>query len=143
MNNQNMLPTPSHYPDAEVVIYDGHCQFCTQQVRRLHRWDGKNRLSFISLHDDQVADNYPVLIYEQLMQALYLIDKRENPHRGAAAIRIISRRLPRLWPLAILLHIPFTLPLWNWGYRQIAKRRYQLNCDSGTCDTHFEKKGPH
>ncbi len=135
-----MLPNPSEYPNAEVIIYDGHCQFCTRQVSRLNRWDGKNRLAFISLHDEFTATAYPDLTKTQLMEAMYLIDKTDNRHRGAAAIRVISRRLPKLWPLAILLHLPFSLPLWRWGYHQIAKRRYRLNCDGGTCAIHFGEK---
>jgi predicted DCC family thiol-disulfide oxidoreductase YuxK len=135
-----MLPTPHDHPNAEVVIYDGHCQFCTAQVRRLHRWDGKKRLAFISLHDPFVADHYPDLSIEQMMQALYFIDRYERRHRSASAIRVISRRLPKLWPLALLLHIPLTLPIWNWGYQQIAKRRYRLTCESDACEIHFKSK---
>ena len=42
------------------------------------------------------------------------------------------------------MHIPFTMPLWRWGYRQVAKRRYRLMgktadaCDDGTCKVHFK-----
>ncbi len=137
---QTMLPKPEDNPDAEVVIYDGHCQFCTRQVQRLHRWDGQQRLAFLSLHDPSVATEYPDLSKNELMQAMYFIDRNKKRHRGAAALRAISRRLPRLWPLAALMHIPLTLPLWSWGYHQIAKRRYKLNCDSDACQIHFDKK---
>ena len=34
------LPSPADRPEAEVVIYDGHCRICTGQIRRLARWDG-------------------------------------------------------------------------------------------------------
>ncbi|HCA49167.1 MAG TPA: DUF393 domain-containing protein [Planctomycetaceae bacterium] len=132
-----MLPTPHNWPDTDVVIYDGQCSFCTKQVTKLHRWDGKNRLSFISLHDDFVAEHYPDLSHDEMMQAMYIVDQKGRRHRGAAALRVISRRLPRLWPLAILLHIPLTLPLWQWGYRQVARRRYRLSCDNGSCELHF------
>ncbi len=131
------LPTPANHPTADVIIYDGECQFCTQQVRRLHRWDGKNRLAFTSLHDESVATHYPDLSHEELMQAMVLIDQKDQRHRGAAAVRVISRRLPRLWILAPLLHIPFSMPLWRAGYSWLAKRRYRLNCDDSNCDTHF------
>ena len=107
-----MLPTPHNWPDTDVVIYDGQCSFCTKQVTKLHRWDGKNRLSFISLHDDFVAEHYPDLSHDEMMQAMYLVDQKGRRHRGLP-LRVISRRLPRLWPLA--LHIPPTLPLWQWA----------------------------
>ena len=138
-----MLPTPHNWPDTDVVIYDGQCSFCKKQVSKLYRWDGKHRLSFISLHDDFVAEHYPELTHDEMMQAMYLVDKQGRRYRGAAALRVISRRLPRLWPLAILLHIPLTLPLWQWSYRQIARRRYRLNCDNTSCEVHFGNPRQH
>jgi hypothetical protein len=46
--------------------------------------------------------------------------------------------LPRLWCLAPLLHIPGSLPLWQFLYRQVAKRRYKIagTCEDGTCRLH-------
>ena len=46
-----------------------------------------------------------------------------------------SRRLPLLWPLALLLHIPGSLPLWQAAYAFVAKRRLLLagRCDDGSC----------
>ena len=83
------LPTPADHPTADVIIYDGECQFCTRQVGRLHRWDGKNRLAFISLHDESVAAHYPDLSHEELMQAMVLIDQRGQRYHGASAVRVI------------------------------------------------------
>jgi predicted DCC family thiol-disulfide oxidoreductase YuxK len=134
------LPTPAERPGGEVVIYDGHCRICTGQIQRLARWDTGGRLAFLSLHDPLVAVRYPELSHEALMQDMYLIDRRGRAHRGAAAIRYLSRKLPWLWPLAPLLHLPGTLPLWQWMYRQIANRRYRFGkvaeCDDGACSVH-------
>lgn len=136
------LPTPAELPDADVVIYDGHCNFCTGQVRRLARWEGgKGRLAFVSLHDPLVAERYPDLTYDMLMDQMYVVDRQGRRHGGAAAFRYLSRRLPLLWPIAPLMHVPFSLPLWQWGYRQVAKRRYALagktDCDGDACKIHF------
>ena len=137
------LPTPDQFPEADVVIYDGHCFFCKGQVARLHRLDGRNRLAFISLHDESVARRYPDLTHDQMMKQMYVIDRQGGRHGGANAIRYLSRRLPSLWLLAPLLHIPFTLPLWSWLYNQIAIRRYRMNppanCENGACEIHFRK----
>ena len=137
-----MLATPAERPRAHVVIYDGQCRFCTQQVRRLARWDRRGELAFLSLHDEQVARDYPDLTHEQLMEQMYVVDNGGGRHGGAAAFRFLSRTLPRLWPLAPLMHIPFSLPLWQWGYRQVAKRRYLLAggsqaCEGESCHVHF------
>lgn len=135
------LPSPEQRPGSNVVIFDGRCGFCTSQARRLDRWDSRRCLSFLSLHDPRVARNFPDLSHEQLMEQLYLIDPCGRRYGGAAAFRYLSLRLPRLRPLAPLLHIPFSLPIWQWGYRQIAKRRYRLQaaeaCPDDACKIHF------
>jgi predicted DCC family thiol-disulfide oxidoreductase YuxK len=136
------LPTPEQRPDADVVIFDGQCVFCSGQVQRLARWDRNERLSFLSLHDPVVAERYPDLTQQQLMDEMYVVDQFGGRHGGAAAFRYLSRKLPRLWPLAPLMHIPLTLPIWQWGYRQVAKRRYRLAgkqaCDGDACEVHFK-----
>ena len=113
------LPTPAENPAADVVIYDSHCRFCTNQVRKLARWDGKARLAFLSLHDPEVAKLYPQLSYDDLMKQMYVVTPGGTQYAGAAAFRYLTRCLPRLYALAPLLHIPFSLPMWQWLYRQI------------------------
>lgn len=138
------LPSPYERPAADVVIYDGNCRFCTASVRTLAWLDGGARLAFISLHDPEVAARFADLTHDQLMEEMYLVDRHGRRHSGAAAFRYLTRRLPRLWILAPLLHIPLSLPLWKWGYRQVAKRRYLIagkmnsGCDGDACAVHFK-----
>lgn len=138
------LPTQAERPDADIVIYDGHCRFCTGQVQNLARWDSKRRLAFLSLHDPEVARRFPDLTYERLMDEMVVVDRQGRRHGGAAAFKYLTTRLPRLYPLAPFMHIPFTMPLWRWGYRQFAKRRYAIAgktadaCDDGACKVHFK-----
>ncbi len=136
------LPDPDQRPLSDVVIYDGHCVFCRSQVERIARWDRRAQLSFLSLHDARVAERYPDLTFEQLMEQMYVIDRAGRRHAGAGALRYLSRKLPRLWILAPALHLPGTLPFWRWCYRQVAKRRYALagksNCDGDSCKIHFK-----
>lgn len=134
------LPTPAQRPEADVVIYDSHCRLCTGQVRRLARWDSRNRLAFLSLHDPLVAERYPDLTHDDLMKQMYVVDQRGRRHGGVAAIRHLSQRLPRLWPLMPLMHVPGSLPVWNWLYRQVAKNRYRFGktteCNDDACSLH-------
>ena len=139
------LPTPAENPNADIVIFDGHCKFCTGQVQRLARWDGSGRrLAFLSLHDPEVAKRFPDLTYDQLMEEMVVADRRGRRHAGAAAFKYLTTRLPRLYALAPLMHLPFTMPLWRWGYKQVAKHRYLLMgkttgaCDDDACKVHFK-----
>jgi predicted DCC family thiol-disulfide oxidoreductase YuxK len=142
--NDVHLPTPAENPDAEIVIFDGHCKFCTAQVKNLARWDKDGRrLAFLSLHDPEVAKRYPDLTYEQMMEQMYVVDQQGHRYGGADAFRHLTTKLPRLYWLAPLMHIPFTAPIWRWGYRQVAKRRYRMGktadaCDDGACKVHFK-----
>lgn len=133
------LPDPAALPGSDLVIWDGECNFCRSQVERLNKWDS-GKLSYISLHDPRVAELCPDLTHQQLMDQMWVLTSdRTSKFGGADAARYLSRRLPKLWWLFPLLHLPATMPLWRWIYRQIAKRRYKIsgrNCDSGTCKIH-------
>jgi predicted DCC family thiol-disulfide oxidoreductase YuxK len=135
------LPSPADLADPDVVIFDGACKFCQKNVRRLHAWDGAGRIAFLAIDDPEVAERWPEFSREALMEHMHVVDRFGEVHVGAGAFRYLSRRLPRLWPLALLMHIPLTGPAWRAGYRWFAKRRYQLSqagCKDGSCDVHFQ-----
>ena len=138
------LPTPADRPEADVVIYDGDCRICTSQIRKLSWWDCQGKLSYLSLHDPEVARRYPDLTHDMLMEQMYVVDRQGRRYPGAEAIRYLTRRLRRLWWLMPILHIPGSLPLWRFLYRQIATRRYRFGkvdqCDGDACQVHFRQK---
>ena len=142
MLRHDTLPDPDALSDADVVINDGHCNFCRAQVNNLRRLDvGSGRLAFISLHDPRVTDRYPDLTHQQMMDQMYVVDNNGRRHGGADAVRYLSRRLPLLWLAAPILHLPGTANLWRWLYRQVAKRRYKLagkSCENDVCSVHMK-----
>jgi predicted DCC family thiol-disulfide oxidoreductase YuxK len=121
------LPAPDEHSSTDVVIYDGQCAFCTSQARLLRRLDGKRRLAFLSLYDERVSRWYPDLSHEDLLEYVYVVTSRGQAHRGAEAVRYLSRRLPALWWLAPVLHIPGSRPVWRWLYRFVSRRRFWLS----------------
>lgn len=138
------LPSADERPGCDLVIWDGQCNFCLAQVKRLHRFDS-GRLAYVSLHDPKVSTLAPSLDYEQLMSQMWVVsaDGQESGgvlEGGADAIRYLSRKLPWLWPIMPALHVPGLMPFWRWSYNQVAKRRYKIagkNCDDGgTCHLH-------
>ena len=136
------LPSPEDLPHADVVIFDGHCRFCRSQIARIHRADGtNNRLAFVSLHDPMVKQRWPDLSHDQLMAEMTIIDTAGNRYGGAGAFRYLTRRLPRWWILAPIMHFPGIMILASWAYQQIAKRRYLWGktekCDDGNCAIHL------
>jgi predicted DCC family thiol-disulfide oxidoreductase YuxK len=131
------LPSPADRPGADVVIYDGHCKFCTASVQKLARFDRRGRLAFLSLHDPEVARRWPELGYDELMQYVYLITPEGRKFRGAEVFKHLSTRLPALYWMAPILYVPLAMPLWQFFYRAFAKRRYRFgrieSCEDGSC----------
>lgn len=137
------LPDPESKAGADVVIWDGKCRFCRQQVERLARFDFWGKLAYLSLHDPRTQSLCPNLSFQELMDQLWVVTSDGRQFGGADAGRYLSRKLPGLWWLAPLLHVPFSMPLWRWIYAKIAAQRYRLagiQCDDqGTCDLHHSQ----
>ena len=80
---------------------------------------------------------------DDLMKQMYVVTCGGTHYAGASAFRYLTRRLPGLYALAPLLHIPFSLPVWQWLYRQVAIRRYKIAgktgeaCDGDACEVHL------
>lgn len=133
------LPSPAERPDADVVIYDGQCGICSAQVRKLPRWDCQKNLSYLSLHDAEVARRYPDLSHDRLMREMVIVDRRGRRHWGPEAIRYLTSRLRRLWWAAPLAYFPGSMLLWRPLYRWVARNRYRFSgsqCETGTCSLH-------
>lgn len=122
-------------PARDTVLYDGQCRFCVGQIATLRRLDRGGRLEVVSLHDDRVPREFPELSRDMLMEQMFVVAPSGAAYGGAEAVRYLSRRLPLLWPLAPLLHLPGSLPLWQAGYRFVARNRYRIagRCTDGTC----------
>lgn len=122
-------------PVRDTVLYDGGCGFCRQRVANLRQVDLWHRLTFTSLHDESVARDFPEVPKERLHDEMVVIDTHGHVRGGATAVRYLSRTLPLLWPLALVLHVPGSLPIWNWLYRLVARNRMRLSgsCETGAC----------
>lgn len=141
VKTESALPTPTDRPEADVVLYDSQCNFCRAQIRQLVWWDCQMKLSYLSLHDPEVARRWPDISPDRLMQEMCLIDRQGNRHWGPYAFRYLTRRLRRLWWLAPIMHFPGSMFLWRPLYRWVARNRYRfagkaVECDGGTCSLH-------
>ena len=134
------LPSPDQRPNADVVIFDGNCGICTAQVSKLPWWDCQKKLSYLSLHDPLVAERWPDMSSERLMQEMCIVNAKGYEHWGAYALRYLTRRLRRLWWLMPLLYFPGSMILWRPLYRWVARNRYWLSgssdCETDACKLH-------
>ena len=139
MPHDTPLPQPAERPETDVVIYDGDCKICTVQVRKLSWWDCQQKLSYLSLHDAEVARRWPNMPQDRLMREMCIVDTRGRWHWGPEAVRYLSRRLRRMWWVVPLLYFPGSMLLWRPLYRWIARNRYRLSgdiCESNGCQLH-------
>lgn len=134
MNADAMITTVIR-PEKDTVIYDGECRLCRLQIRFLRWLDARGDLRFVSLHDPEVTRDFPELTPESLMRQMYVVDKSGRARGGVYAVRFLTRRLPLLWPIALPLHAPGSLPLWSLLYNAVARNRHRIMgaCREGTC----------
>lgn len=133
------LPSPAQRPDADVVIYDGNCGICTKQVSKLPWWDCQQHLAYLSLHDAEVAQRWPEMSPDRLMQEMCIVDQQGHRHWGPAAVRYLTFRLRRLWWAMPILYFPGSMLLLRPLYRWIARNRYRLSgdtCEDEACSLH-------
>jgi len=82
-----------------------------------------------------VAASFPELASDDLLAQMYVVGRTGQARGGAEAVRYLSRTLPLLWPAAVLLHVPGSLPLWKALYAFVARHRLKIagRCDDGSC----------
>lgn len=109
-----------------LVLYDDQCRFCRLQVTLIRHLDLGNRLRFLPARcapaSLAIAGITPVVLQREMV----VLTAGGEVGKGIDAIRLLSRQLPLLWPLAALLHLPGSYRLWRWMYRAIARNRYLL-----------------
>lgn len=132
-------------PGKYVMLYDGHCRFCTAGARRLESWMGRAAVERADFQQADVLARFPGLSYEACMQRLYLVTPDGRIFGGVEAIvqALATRRV--LGRLAYLYYVPGLRQLLDLLYKIVAANRYRLlgraaaggRCEGGTCALHF------
>jgi predicted DCC family thiol-disulfide oxidoreductase YuxK len=125
-----------------IALYDGHCRFCTRQVKTLQRIVGRDRLETRSFQDDGVLATFPGIPYDAAMARMHIVTPDGRVYAGAEAAARAIARIPWVGWLAYVYYVPGLRQLAELTYRWIAKNRYRLmgrtsECDpNGTCHLH-------
>ncbi|MDA7880771.1 DUF393 domain-containing protein [Akkermansiaceae bacterium] len=101
-----------------IVFFDSDCLMCQGAVKWLHRLDVHDRLRFASL-SGETAKRVGLSMEEDSMVFL----GNGEVSRAALAVERLLIATGGAATLAGLLMVAIPLPLREWAYRQIAKRR--------------------
>ena len=111
-----------------ILIYDGHCGFCLESIKRLQALD---LFEWIQLRDFQtergLSELHAELTPERCRSEMILIEPGGRLTGGFDAFRRLSVRLPLLRLLSPLLYIPGVAWVGRRTYRWIADHRYLLH----------------
>jgi predicted DCC family thiol-disulfide oxidoreductase YuxK len=129
-----------------VVLYDGHCKFCTHAARRLTTLARAGAVEAVDFQEPGALDRYPGLTYEACMEAMYLVAPDGQFFRGfEAAVQALATR-SFLGMLARVYYLPGIRQVCDRLYAWVAANRYRLfgrtvvdHCAEGTCALHFPR----
>jgi predicted DCC family thiol-disulfide oxidoreductase YuxK len=128
-------------PGRYVVLYDGHCRFCTEQSRNLVALARPGAVEAVSFQEPEQLARFPGLTHAACMQAMHLVTPDGRVFRGfEAAVQAVATRAI-VGRLAYVYYLPGIRQLCDWLYRAIAARRYRIlgktgACEDGTCALH-------
>ena len=117
-----MVDTNKH-----IVLYDDACPMCTFQMKCLSWLDWQAKLNLIPLSDPRAQKANPSLTREDLLEAIHVISTKGITYRGARAIRFIGFSLPLIFPLTLILYLPFVILVAEAIYKCISQNRHLIS----------------
>lgn len=137
-------------PGRHVVLFDGHCKFCTAAAQKLARLARRGTLDLVSFQEPGALDPFPGLTHDACMRQMFLVTPQGRVYGGfEAAVQALATR-PVLGWLARAYYLPGVRQLCDLVYRIIAANRYRIlgkavaagECEGGTCALHFGPPRP-
>ena len=125
------------------LIFDDRCGFCRKSVQLLRRLDWFGAVEFVPLGQATELMGRHSITSQAMEAAMHHISPLGQVTTGAEAFRVFGKRIPLLFPGALMLHLPFALRLAKCVYGKVASRRHLLSrvlrCDSTHCSTHRDR----
>lgn len=134
-----MPASPTMPPESEgsmatdVLLYDGHCRFCSKSARSMLKW-APGTLTMTSFRDEGVVERYG-LTFAACEEALHLV---RADGRIDAGILAVAYALRHRWfgPLLALVRLPGIFWVASRLYRIIGRYRFRIagrECTDGGC----------
>ncbi|MFB4163102.1 thiol-disulfide oxidoreductase DCC family protein [Alteribacillus sp. JSM 102045] len=120
-----------------VVFYDGACTLCQKTKQEIEKWDKHQVLTWRSIEDPSILEEYPFLKEDRIQQEMHLLEEGTYLYTGFAAVKRILQLFPAGKIFTPLLYFPGADWAGEQVYKQIAKNRHLLlgeKCPSGACE---------
>lgn len=115
-----------------VVLFDGVCNFCNNQINFIIRHDNKDYFRFAALQSDigkKILADHGILMPD--LDTFILVENNKTYNRTTAALHI-AKKLNGLWPVmyAFIIVPPFIRDI---VYKIISKNRYKWWGEKESC----------
>jgi predicted DCC family thiol-disulfide oxidoreductase YuxK len=143
-----ITPQRTTPPGRHVVLYDGHCKFCTAAAKKLLALARPGALDLVSFQEPGALDRFPGISHETCMRQMLLVAPDGRVSGGfEAAVRAVATRRG-LGLLAYAYYVPGLRQSCDAVYALLAANRYRLmgkavaagECEGGTCALHFPRR---
>lgn len=127
-----LRPRAAASPDL-ILFIDGYCQYCRATGRMIERLAGEGRIVVTSFRHSDGFLRFGIEA-AALSRRMHVVDLETREARaGFGAIRLLSRRLPLLWPLRPVLWLAGALGQGERLYDALAARR-RIIPDPRSCE---------
>lgn len=111
-----------------VLIYDGQCSLCLRSVEWIRKRLEDEAPEFLAARDPVVAQRFPDLREEALLEEMHLVGPDGEVLKGSRAVEEVLRRTPRWSWVGLLLALPVIRRLARRVYAWVADHRTALGC---------------
>ncbi len=130
-----------------TIFYDGNCPLCATEMAHLKKYDAKNKIQLVNIHEDDFSTRYPSVCFDEAMKILHghynaqLLLGLAVTHRAWTLVGKGFWVAPLNWPIIKTIS--------HWVYLGLAKYRHQISallakvfniktthCTAGACYEH-------
>lgn len=112
--------------EKPVVVYDGECSFCIQQVENFKNLDSGEEMEFVPRQDPTLATRFPILSDSKFDTGMRYVKSDGSVDIGADAVYQICRRIPAYRAFAWLYTLPVIKQIARAAYSVISANRKRL-----------------
>ncbi|MBI1373506.1 MAG: DUF393 domain-containing protein [Phycisphaera sp.] len=122
-------------PARPVIVFDGDCPFCRQQIAKIRRMDRHDVFEYVPRQAEGLEQRFPKLAEGDFNTGMRLVHVDGTIDIGADAVYGIARRVGWWRWFAWLYRVPVLKQICRAGYAWIARNRQRLGktCDNGAC----------